>query len=528
MSQQRMGKADLFELVTLDPAGAETRTLFSDVPMRPFSHFDPDRPDADVLSRVQESPTFGQDLYVDPDRGAGDVAVGAITLDDTDGALGWLSAHAMVSLIWLRGWPGDAFAAWDVVATARPQAPRRVTSDGDDAVKLIITLYDRRLDLNDPIQTNVMAGDAVGPTGLGGAADLKDQPIPLVLGDLSTGNITPPVANASLQIWRVHDGAGAGPLGAVNALYHRGGPAGLADAGDLGAGLAGATLTGGQYARSVAAGLVRCGANVSGELTMGVTGPAAAGTTAPALIMWALARRYGGGVALGDEFVNPAALSSATLGTYVTDSGVSYADLIDGWCASAGMWCVPDERGVWRAGVHGLPGEPAATINAYDIVKAETEDGEAPVCAVTVKWGRNHKVLGRGSIAEILHGGDREAYLAVDWRRETYPDAATAAAIKSRHINARKVEVTAAADIRYQADAAALAQRLFGLLSLRPDGSPWEGWRVAVSMDAWSGVRLGTTVTLDWAEGGVNRPVVVLGRRLGSPEPGLMWLRVRG
>lgn len=520
------GLVDLIELETLDPAGALVRTLFSEVPLRPFSHFDPDRPDAEVAPRVAELPTFGQDVYVDPERMAGDVAVGSLSLDDTDGALAWLRLHAPVALTWRRGRPGEPFAAWAVVAVGRPQPPRWRAAAGEDRILAVITLYDRRLDLNEAIQPSVMAGDAVGDVGLGGAADLKDSPLPLALGDLSAANIAPPLANQSRQIWRVHDG-GAGALGAVHALYYRGGAAGLTDAGDLGGGLETASLSAGQYASDLARGLARCGGNVSGELTMDVSGPAAAGATAPALIKWALQRRYGGAAALGAEFASPAAISTAAVGTFIDEAGVSYADAIDQWCRSAGLYCVPDEMGVWRIGAHAAPAATAgAVIDDYAIVDIEADDVDPPAAGVTVLWGRNYTILGRGGIAEAVHGTPRESWLAAEWRRETWPDASAQAAIKARWPSAKIREVKT--DLRYQADAAALAQRLAGLIGLRADLTARDGWRVAVSLDRFQGVKLGQTVRLVWTESGVDRRYVVLGRRLGSPEPGLMWLRLWG
>lgn len=517
---------DLIELETLDAAGQTARALFSEHPLRPFSHFDPHRPDAAVAPRIAEMPTFGQDLYVDPDRMAGDVAIGSLALDDTDGALAWLRLHTPVSLTWRRGVDGAPFAAWNIVAAARFLPPRWRAGVGNDGILAVITIYDRRLDLDQAVQAAVMAGDAVGDAGLGGSPDLKDQPLPLALGDLSTANISAPIANQSRQIWRVHDG-GAGALSAVHTLYYRGGAAGLTDAGDLGAGLETATLSAGQYARDMSRGLVRLGGNISGDLTMDVTGPTGAGTTAPALIKWALQRRYAGAASLGAAFDAPAALSTASVGTYVTEGGASYAGLIDDWCRSAGLWCVPDEAGVWRIGAHAVPTATAdIVINDHAIVDIEADEVDPPAAGVTVLWGRNYTPAGRSQIAESVYGTTRESWLATEWRRETYPAAAGQAAVKARWPGAKVREVST--DLRYQADAAALAARLHGLLGPRADMTARDGWRVAVSLDRFQGVKLGMTAQLIWNEAGIDRRYVVLGRRLGSPEPHLMWLRLWG
>jgi hypothetical protein len=432
-----------------------------------------------------------------------------------------------LTLTWRRGVEGAPFAEWSIVATARFLPPRWRAGAGDDGVLAVITIYDRRLDLDQAVQAAVMAGDAVGDTGLGGPADLKDQPLPLALGDLSTANITALIANQSRQIWRAHDGGGAGALGAVHTVYYRGGAAGLADAGDLGAGLETAVLSAGQYARDMARGLAGLGGNISGDLTMDVTGPAAAGATAPTLIKWALQRRYAGAASLGAAFDAPAALSTAAVGTYVTEGGASYAALIDGWCRSAGLWCLPDEAGVWRIGAHAAPTETAdIVINDHAIVEIEADDVDPPAAGVAVLWGRNHTVMQRSGIAESLYGSPRESWLATEWRRETWPDAAGQAAIKARWPSAKVREVST--DLRYQAAAASLVVRLHGLLGPRADMTARDGWRVAGSLDRFQGVKLGMTARLIWAEAGIDRRYVVLGRRLGSPEPHLMWLRLWG
>lgn len=515
---------DLYELITIAPDGDEERLLLAAHPLRPFGHLDPDRPNARILNRVAAPPAWGGDIYADPSRMTGTVTAGSLVLHNADGAMSYLAWHAWVSLVWRRGVPGTDFGAWEVVATARPQPPQWSVSDRETA-RLTITLYDLRADLDDAVQTSLMAGDAVGTTGLGGAADLKDRPLPLALGDLSTSNVSPPLANASLQIWRVHDGAGAGAPAAVHTLYYRGGDAGLSDIGDVGAAITTTALTDGQYSRWMAQGLIRVGGNVSGELTCDLTGPTAAGTTAPSLIKWLLQRRYGAGVALGPGFAGGLAghaPAAAAVGLWVDEADTSYAALIERLCRSAALWCLPDEDGVWQLGAYAAPATPVGVIGVNDVVQIQTDAVDPPVWSVAVKWGRNHTVLSRGSIAEAVEGTDREAWLAQEWRTATVSDAA----IKARYVNAIKVEIET--ELRTAAAADALAAHLFGVLSLRADASPRRGYQVAVPLDKWRGVAMGATLTLDWAAEGIMDDMVVMGRRLCSPDSHLMWLRLWG
>ncbi|HRQ81982.1 MAG TPA: hypothetical protein PKZ97_12790 [Azospirillaceae bacterium] len=508
---------NLFELVTAAPGGGEERLLLADHPLRPFAAADPDRSNARVLNRVLDAPAWGGDLYADPARMTGTISAGSLKLSNADGALSYLAGHSWISLIWRRGSPGAAFGDWQTVAVARPQPPQWAVSSADPAT-LTITLYDLRDDLADEVQTNLLAGDAVGNVGLGGPPDLKDRPVPLALGDLASGNVTPPLANQGRQIWRLADPA-AGAIATIYNVYYRGGDAGLSDLGDLGAGLEAASLTAGQRARDMTRCLLRAGGNVSGELTVDLAGPAAAGTTAPSIIQWLLQRRYGSGVALGPGFA--AGLSTAAVGLWL-DEAASYRDLIDRLCRSAGLWCAPDATGVWQLGRYDPPAAPLASIGVNDIVQLEGDEVDPPAWSVAVKWGRNYTPLGRGSIAEAVIGTAREAWLAQEWRTETASDVG----VKARYLNARKVEVET--DLRGQADAAALAGRLLGLLSLRSDGSPRRGYRVAVPMDKWRGYPLGSTLRLAWPAEGIDEPLLLVGQRYCSPEPHLMWARLWG
>lgn len=512
----------MFEIDWTRPSGAvETlRVSYGDIPRFPASCAD--RPHAKSSPRIVEVPSYQTRIHADASRLSGDLGVGNLTLSNADGAL---SIYRDCAPLAVRGWwgvPGTPLAEWTSIVSGRPGTPRWDLTSRTPG-RLSLPLYDLRADLEDDIQPNQYAGDAVGNTGYGGDAALKDQPMPLALGDLSNAHVPAVWANAQAKVAQLHDGA----MSALTGIYQRGGAAGLSLLSDSTGTTFDATAPSSapaQYATDLARGYVKIGPNLSGDVTFGLRGAVGAGDTVPLALAWLLTRRNPAAV-IGPELT--ALASTAKVGAWLR--GGSYRAAWDLIAASDLVWCLPDALGVWRAGRLALPtGATVLTLAERQVRDVTVSDPALawPAASVEVQWGRRYKTFDRNSMAGTLVGTAAESDLGQDWRTATWPSAAAKAAILTRWSGARTLKVqTALVD---GAAAQALAQALFTLLGPRADNTPPLPLRVVAPLTpALMALRLGRDeVRLRWPADGIDDDFVVWGVRPFAPEPHLIELEL--
>lgn len=183
---------------------------------------------------------------------------GAIEIENGDGRwdslidLAWDGRPVVVKL----GRPTDALASFEAIFTGK--AIQLLY----DESRLSILIRDHGIDLANPIQTNLYAGDG---TSYEGNADLKDVPKPLAFG--SPKNITPVKVDGSTDrdIYQVHDGK-AKSITVYDQMVA------LTNAGDVSDLTTAAAPTAGQYKTDLNRGLFRLGAKPAGIVTCDVEG----------------------------------------------------------------------------------------------------------------------------------------------------------------------------------------------------------------------------------------------------------------
>lgn len=540
MSGRRI-MAWLVELDVVSPPDemeeTETVTLrFSDVPVRPFPAGDADRPNLAWDNRILEVPTTALDIYADATRLTGSLGTGRLVLSNGDGALnayrGW--AFRGVRVWWGDTAPADnqaAFADFRPMLAGRAETPRWAASATQPS-RLEVPVYDRRLDLEADIQPVTFAGDNVGDAGYeGGPEDLQGRPKPLAIGDLATANIPIVWVNPASQTAQVHDGE----ITAWDALYDRGDDAGLTDDGDLsGSAFDASAPDVGHSVTDLGRGLIRVNQSFGGVVTAGILGAVdlAPGTgyldTAPPLIR-ALILRADPAASIGATFAGMA--DTAKAGLWIAER-MATRQAVDMLARCLPGWVLPDPLGTWQVGRLRLPaGAPARTITPADVLAIEPGDADAgrPAWKVTVRGARIYQTHARASLAGDLWDTEDEARLREEWRTAVAEDTD----LRDRWWpNVREALIETA--LRDRADMEALAWALFEVMSVRPDGTPFEEWVVTVEMDeAWLDLLADPgigecEVRLIWPEEAIDRVMLVMGARPGRPEPGQLTLRLWG
>ncbi len=516
--------AQLLEMDVVSPSG-ETRTLsLCDTTVPRFAETDPDRPGQEYDQRLITAPTITREMTLDPARLDDEVGYGAAAVDDADGALSWLRGWRITEVRCYRGIVGQPWALYRRWLIGRGGIPRRSVS-ADDPARLVVNLYDARLDLEDDIERPAYGGTNSGPASYDGTADdIKGRWHPLALGVLqcqgsaSGGHVPATWVNTASRVAQLS----IGPIGGVSQIYQAGGPVGLiADPDVTGAVFDGATPAASHYRTDNARGLVKFNTSFGGQIGVDLIGVADAGITAASAIRWLLRRR---GVQADRIGVSFDTVTTPTVGLWIGTDATPYRDAIALLRRSGALWCHPDRLGVWQIGKIVPPaGTQLTTWTDNDLVDlADDDDDQAPVWSVTVEWGRNYLPLRGSEVAGALRGTARETWVGQEVRTVTRTSSAAKLWPGARTVTIPTALVT-------EADATALADHLLSVGSLRPDGTPWQRWRLVVEETATAlDLDLGHVGRLASAEQGIDRLVTILGVRPGDPEPGLITYRVWG
>lgn len=526
----------LVELDLLDPEDVPITLFFSDVPVRPWPSDDPDRPDQAYDPRIVEVPAIALDVHADATRLTGSLGTARLALGNADGALNQYRGHVFRAV---RVWWGEVkhrgargFAAdFRQMLDGRAEAPLWAVSSSQPS-RLVVPIYDRRLDLEPDIQDNDFAGTNVGATGYeGGPDDLKGQPKPLALGDLQTAYIPVVWVNPAAQVAQAHDGE----MQAYTALFDRGDDANLTEDGDLsGAAFDAATPSVGHQVTDLDRGLIKVNQSFGGVVTVGVQGAVdlAPGAgyldTAPDLVA-ALIKRQDPAATIGASFASIDA--PAKVGIYLADRTAT-RQAIDMLARSLPGWVLPSPTGIWNIGRLRLPaGEPLRTIRPVDIVSIAPGDAEVsrPAWKVTVKGARKYLTHNRSNLAGGLWDTETEEQLRQEWSRASAFDTD----LRDRWWpNVREVEIETA--LRNPVDLQDVADLLFSLMSVRADGTPFQEWVVVVELDEeWLDLLadpgLGEAdVGLDYPPEAIDRTMLIMGARPSRPRGNLLTLRLWG
>jgi len=373
-----------------------------------------------------------------------------------------------------------------------------------------LRLYDRRLELDKPLQTNRYGGTTTSG-GLAGAladgtADMKDAVKPMVFGRAL--NVPAVTVNPFDLIYQVHDGA----VSAIR-VYDGGIELTLLANYATVAALKAAAIPGGKYGTCLSAGLFRLGGAPHQVIAADVT----EGSTLGLRNAGAIAQRMltklgltGSANIAASTFTVLSALAPQELGIWINDDR-SALDALSAVLSSVGGFILPNAAGAFEVGRLSAPSATSAwSVGQADILGDEISldrnpdtDSHLPAWRVITRYGRNNQLQDDGNLGACV-SVDRRGFLAKEYREAK----AENAAVLTKHLLAP--EMTVDTLMLSVSDATAEATRLLGLYGTRRDVL-----RFSVrAMDAGAMTLNSTgTVTLPRFGYQAGRRMVVIGRR---------------
>jgi hypothetical protein len=476
------------------------------------------KPDDDPANTVYDGriaglSAFGVHLFGDG-RTMGDASIDMadMTLSNADGALDDMRRFAVDGRPFvLRRLAARraALSSSDVVMTGTMEG-----IDADNgALSLLVRFYDRRRDIDVPLQTETYAGTtiAAAPTAEG-SADLKDRLKPLVFG--KAFNVPATVVN-EFNLFLQFSASAVSSI----VLYDGGVP--LINDGDVAdlAALYAATGNPGHYRTCLAQGLAKPFGAFNGRpaytWTADVTEGATAADRRAGAIVSRMISRVSGGAIDAASFAALDALQTAELGIYIDGETTALNAAYD-VLRSIGAFLVPNRLGAFTVGRLDAPGVPVATITEPEILTASKDetiaivsnpdtDGGLPAHKITLKYRRNWHVHGDSDLGACVNYADatRAGILKKEWREAVAEDAA----VKTRHPLSRDLQIETC--IVSEAAATAEVARRLTLYGVDRDVL-----RVAVDWRDADAMSVNQTVTLRMSRHGYadGRAMRIIGR----------------
>lgn len=374
--------------------------------------------------------------------------------------------------------------------------------------------YDRRRDLDKPLQQNFYGGTVLGTSpSIDGVPDQKDKPRPLNYG--ATFAVEGVLCNPHDLLIQIHDG----PVYSIIA-YDGGVPLTLGPDYATIALLQAATGNPGTYATCLAAGVWRPFGSFKGRPAFVWTADVLEGATsadrrAGAVTKRILAKMGQDGSIVDASFTALDAIATAEVGIYI-DSETTALSAIREILGSVGGWIVPTNTGAFKVGRLDAPGTPTWTLVEPDIVvDGETDtiafisnpdtDGNVPAPSVTIKYARNWHVYSDTEIAGTV--AENSPARATSLQQEYVDSKVEDAAVLIKHLLARELIIETL--IAYKADADTEAARRLGLYGVHRVVI-----RVMASLEDAETIELNSTGTIVFEGLGFNagKPMVVIGR----------------
>lgn len=361
-------------------------------------------------------------------------------------------------------------------ALAAAETVLRGTLEGVDSDSSLLSyrfrLYDRRRDLDKPIQQNFFGGTVLGTSAsIDGTPDQKGKPRPLCYGRcFSVPGI---LINPYDLLIQVHDG----PVFSITA-YDGGIP--LTYAGDYAtiSALRAATGNPGRYATCLAAGVWRPFGSFKGRPGFVWTADVVEGATAADRRAGAVTRRLlqklgQDGNINAASFTALDAAATAEVGIYMEDetSGLTAIGQVLG---SIGGWIAPTVLGAFQVGRLSAPGSPSWALMQPEILTASATDtvaftpnpdtdGGVPTHRVVIKAARNWHVHNDSDVAGCVAASNPARATAL--RQEYIEAKAEDPGVQVKHLLARELVIETL--IAYAADAQAEATRRLGLYGVQ-------------------------------------------------------------
>lgn len=410
-------------------------------------------------ARIASVGTFKRSLFGGAQTlGVSQMGNGDPVLDNADGALDALLTY---------GVDGRAFVLKRVArgapystAVTLFRGTARSTDAGAGRTTIRLQIYERTLELNQPIQTNRYGGTTTAGQIPGHLADgdtnLKDTLKPLCFGTVK--NITPVQVNAFDDIFQVSDGA-------VQAITVYDGQIPLTFTQDYPtvASLRAGYIPAGKFGTSIAQGLFRVGIEPYFQLTADVV--EGASRTAAAVVQRILYKMgISGATNISAASFNALATAAPQeLGVFLNGDETAAAAIGD-VLASIGGYLLPSATGAYQVGQAPVFTTPTWTLDANSIVddidvvtNPDTERG-LPVWRLLLNYGRNYTVQTSESVSQFATA-DRRLFAAAATRQSKVDTPA----VQTQYLLAP--ELTIDTLLVNVADAATEATRRAGLYS---------------------------------------------------------------
>lgn len=437
-----------------------------------------------------------------------DVGYGSIALSNADGALDeWLDYAFDGRTCVIKRLPIHT-ASYNTATTIFTGTIERL--DAENAWSgFRLRVYDNRLLLDRPLQTNVYAGttNSAGATAEG-TVDLRDSPKPLAYGKVY--QIPAVQVNAYDHIYQVNDG----PVVSIS-VYDGAVP--LITGSDYAtlALLQAASVSGGTYATCLSLGLFKLGSSPSKVITADVVEAATTSTRYAGSIVRRILEKAG----VDQQRVDAASADAVDAdapyecGIWLNDT-TNAIDAISAVLASVGGWMVPNHLGVFTFGRMDEPETTAESTIDYetDIILTDggdisitanpDTDGGLPAWRVIVSYARVYQTQDGASVHGCVDD-DFRGFVAKELR-ETKVESA---AVRTRHPLSTEMRIETA--LTSITDAVSEAARRLTMYSVRRD-------LIHISIPAADAAAkiLGSTTKLTLPRFGyeAGRQMVVIGR----------------
>lgn len=426
-----------------------------------------------VIASIGE---FSAQLYGDSSTmGTATVQMADLTLSNADGELDALKGYAIDGRRIVLKRLASPKAPYSTAETVFTGTMEGVDTSGG-SLTLRVRFYDRRRDIDVPIQSEFYAGTTSGPGPTAeGSADMKGQVKPLAFGRCFS------VPATIVNDFNMFLQFSASALNSI-ALYDGGVP--LINDGDVAnlTQLASAAGNPGHYRTCLAQGIARPFGTFNGRPAFTWTADITEGATtadrrASAIVQRMLARigETGSDRIDASSFAALQGLATQEIGIWIDGETTVLRAAYD-VLRSVGGFIVSDHLGRFTVGRLEEPGTPVATIINPDILTASRDetlaflanpdtDGNVPTHSVLLNYRKNWHVHTDSDLGHCANFGDptRGNALKQEWREARAHDAA----VQARHL--LSTELTIETLLVEQAAAEAEAERRLGLYGVNRD-----------------------------------------------------------
>lgn len=465
--------------------------------------------------RIVDAGSFETHLF-GPGRTMGqtEMRLGDLALGNVDGALDDLLGYAFdgqsVTFKRIAGRSSALASAETVMLATCERLDAEAGGNNDNAV-LRLRFYDRRREIDKPLQTNRYLGTTTSAGNTAeGDADLKDVLKPIAFGVVR--HVEPVIVNAFDVVLQVSDG----PVSSIQ-LYDGGIPLTYdGDCPDL-ATLIATSKTPGRFKTCLALGLCKPGGSRAGQAAYVWTADVQEGASAADRYPGAVTRRILAKMGMTGSNIDATSfdvldsLAPYEVGIWI-DGDVSAMTVIRQVLDSVGAFLTVDNAGRFSVGRLSAPGTPDATIrerdiigNAFGVEINPDTDGGLPTYRVPMKWGRHYRVFGANEIGTCLSQSDPATASALkqEWRQVVAQDMAI------QLVHPLAPELSLETLLANRDDAEAEVARRFGLYSVDRYVV-----RATVTRERAEDMPLNSTVRLvvDRLGFGAGRNMVVIGQ----------------